>query len=111
MSKRDEREPEIPEIDEIAGYVNQERAMATMGITSSAYLADLVRKGIIKAVKWNSRTLMYDKRSVEKYRRERSPRHHELQDIGRASEQEPREHGSFNHPHSPESPPGKQKQS
>ena len=74
MSKRDEREPEIPEIDEIAGYVNQERAMATMGITSSAYLADLVRKGVIKAVKWNSRTLMYDKRSVEKYRRERRPR-------------------------------------
>jgi hypothetical protein len=85
--------------------------MATMGITSSAYLADLVRKGVIKAVKWNSRTLMYDKRSVEKYRRERSPRHQELQDIGRESEQEHRGHGSFNHPHSPESPKGNQKQS
>ena len=28
----------------------------------------------VTAVKWNSRTLMYDKRSVEKYRRERRPR-------------------------------------
>jgi hypothetical protein len=65
---------EIPKIDEIAGYVNQERAMSTMGITSSAYLAELVRKGVIQAVEWNSRTLMYDKRSVEKYRRERAPR-------------------------------------
>ena len=65
---------QIPEIDEIAGYVNQERAMATMGINSTAYLAELVHKGVIKAVRWNSRTLLYDKRSVELYRRERAPR-------------------------------------
>jgi hypothetical protein len=64
----------LPEIDELAGYINQERAMATLGITAQPYLRELLVKGSITAVRWDRRTLLYDKRSVEKYRRERAAR-------------------------------------
>lgn len=65
---------DAPLIDELAGYVNKDRAMAIMGIASHAHLNSLVKKGVIKVVKWDERTLMYDKRSVEKFHRERAPR-------------------------------------
>jgi hypothetical protein len=68
------KDGEIEKIDELAGYVNRERAMATMGINSPGYLWQLVQAGTIKVVRWDDRTLLYDKRSVEKFKRERSPR-------------------------------------
>lgn len=64
----------VPWVDELAGYVTRERAMNIMGLTSAGYLLQLVQDGKVQAVRLDSRTLLYDRRSVERFHRERSPR-------------------------------------
>lgn len=64
----------VPDMPEVGGYVNQQRALELLGTTSKGWLHDLVADGKIAAAYFDGRTLMYDKRSIETFLAVHTPR-------------------------------------
>lgn len=57
---------DIPRIDELGGYVSMARAMELTGYSTAAVRV-LATSGAIKAAKWDDRTIIFHRRSLERY--------------------------------------------
>jgi len=64
---RDYKTVVVPRVDELGGYVTQRKALDLLQATSQVWLHDLTRRGKIAAIRWDNRTLMYDRASIEAY--------------------------------------------